>query len=86
MTAVLETGRTHQIRVHLSAIGHPVVGDDVYGQGRSLPGALISRPFLHAYSLAFEHPGTGDRVAWTSALPADLAGQLEGLSSDRLAA
>jgi 23S rRNA pseudouridine1911/1915/1917 synthase len=81
MTAVLESGRTHQIRVHLSAIGHPVVGDDVYGGGRSLPGAVISRPFLHAYSLAFEHPGTGDQVAWTSALPGDLRQQLDALSA-----
>ena len=56
MTARLETGRTHQIRVHLSAIGHPVVGDEVYGHGRSLPGAVVSRPFLHASSLALEHP------------------------------
>ena len=80
MTATLETGRTHQIRVHLSAIGHPVVGDEAYSRGRSLPGAVISRPFLHAYSLAFEHPATGERVAWTSALPDDLRGQLDAIS------
>jgi 23S rRNA pseudouridine1911/1915/1917 synthase len=79
LTATLETGRTHQIRVHLTAIGHPVVGDDVYGQGRSLPGALISRPFLHAYQLAFDHPGSGERMSWTSGLPDDLRGQLEDL-------
>ena len=80
MTAALETGRTHQIRVHLSAIGHPVVGDEVYGHGRSLPGAVVSRPFLHAYRLEFEHPGTGDTVAWTSVLPDDLRGQLDVLT------
>ena len=57
--ASLETGRTHQIRVHLAAIGHPVVGDEPYSQGRSLPGATVTRPFLHAYALAFDHPGTG---------------------------
>lgn len=77
--ATLETGRTHQIRVHLAAIGHPVVGDEVYSHGRSLPGAVIARPFLHAWSLAFEHPRTGDPVAWTSEIPADLRGQLDQL-------
>ena len=79
LRASLETGRTHQIRVHLSAIGHPVVGDAPYGQGRSLPGSTVTRPFLHAYELAFDHPRTGDRVSWTSALPADLAAQLAAL-------
>ena len=77
--ASLETGRTHQIRVHLSAIGHPVVGDDPYSQGRSLPGATVSRPFLHAYKLAFDHPTTDERMSWTSELPDDLAGQLAAL-------
>ncbi len=77
--ASLETGRTHQIRVHLSAIGHPVVGDDPYSQGRSLPGATVTRPFLHAWALAFDHPGTGERVSWTSELPEDLATQLAAL-------
>ena len=77
--ASLETGRTHQIRVHLSAIGHPVVGDEPYSQGRSLPGATVTRPFLHAYALAFDHPGTGERVSWTSELPDDLATQLAAL-------
>ena len=76
MTATLETGRTHQIRVHLSAIGHPVVADDIYSRGRSLPGTVISRPFLHAYALAFVHPGTGQPVSWTSELPDDLRHQL----------
>lgn len=77
--ASLETGRTHQIRVHLSAIGHPVVGDEPYSQGRSLPGATVTRPFLHAYALAFDHPTTGERMSWTSELPEDLAGQLAAL-------
>jgi 23S rRNA pseudouridine1911/1915/1917 synthase len=80
LTATLETGRTHQIRVHLTAIGHPVVGDDVYAQGRPLPGAIVSRPFLHAYNLAFDHPGSGERMSWTSGLPDDLRGQLEHLA------
>lgn len=65
----LETGRTHQIRVHLSAIGHAVVGDDRYGGVRqSLP---CPRPFLHAAELGFEHPD-GGRVQFESPLPADL--------------
>ena len=79
--ASLETGRTHQIRVHLSAIGHPVVGDDPYSQGRSSPGSTITRPFLHAYALAFDHPSTGERVSWTSELPEDLAAQLAALEA-----
>ena len=79
--ASLETGRTHQIRVHLAAIGHPVVGDDPYSQGRSLPGAMVTRPFLHAYALAFDHPVTGARVSWTSAMPDDLAAQLAALEA-----
>ena len=79
LRASLETGRTHQIRVHLSAIGHPVVGDDPYSQGRSLPGATVSRPFLHAYKLAFDHPTAGQRMSWISDLPDDLAEQLAAL-------
>jgi 23S rRNA pseudouridine1911/1915/1917 synthase len=75
----LETGRTHQIRVHLSAIGHPVVGDDPYSQGRSLPGATVTRPFLHAYALGFDHPTSGERLSWTSELPQDLEVQLAAL-------
>lgn len=66
----LETGRTHQIRVHLSAIGHAVVGDARYGGGRAL--LACPRPFLHAEVLSFEHPGTGERVTFESPLPADL--------------
>ncbi len=80
LTATLETGRTHQIRVHLTAIGHPVVGDDVYAQRRSLPGAVITRPFLHASRLTFVHPGTGEPVSWTSELPDDLQRQLDLLA------
>jgi 23S rRNA pseudouridine1911/1915/1917 synthase len=66
----LETGRTHQIRVHLRAIGHPVAGDPEYGT----PGLLgLERQFLHATRLAFDHPFTGERVEVLSPLPADLA-------------
>ncbi len=80
MTAGLETGRTHQVRVHLAAIGHPVVGDDVYSRGRSFPGADLARPFLHAERLTFRHPGTGETVSWSSELPPDLRTQLQRLS------
>jgi 23S rRNA pseudouridine1911/1915/1917 synthase len=70
----LETGRTHQIRVHLGAIGLPVVGDAVYGVGRGAP-----RVFLHAAGLAFDHPITGSRVEVTSPLPPDLQAVIEAL-------
>jgi 23S rRNA pseudouridine1911/1915/1917 synthase len=66
----LETGRTHQIRVHLAAINHPVVGDDRYGGAR--PAIPLERPFLHAESLAFTHPTTGARVSFSSPLAPDL--------------
>lgn len=73
----LETGRTHQIRVHLAAIGHPVVGDTRYGnRSRSLGAA---RPFLHAERLGFDHPATGERLRFESPLPADLEQVLVGL-------
>jgi 23S rRNA pseudouridine1911/1915/1917 synthase len=75
----LETGRTHQIRVHMASIGHPVVGDARYGGARqSLP---LGRPFLHAEELALDHPTTGEPLAFTSPLPAELAGVLAGLSA-----
>jgi 23S rRNA pseudouridine1911/1915/1917 synthase len=64
----LETGRTHQIRVHMAAIGHPVVGDPRYGSGP----VAAPRPFLHAWRLAFDHPETGERVSFESSLPTDL--------------
>jgi 23S rRNA pseudouridine1911/1915/1917 synthase len=71
----LETGRTHQIRVHLAAIGLPVVGDSLYGA----PDPALGRQFLHATRLAFTHPFTGERVDVESPLPPDLAGHLEAL-------
>ena len=72
----LETGRTHQIRVHLRAIGHPVVGDPTYGSGRADDVFGLSRPFLHARSLSFTHPASGETVQAESPLPADLAAVL----------
>jgi 23S rRNA pseudouridine1911/1915/1917 synthase len=70
----LETGRTHQIRVHLQAIGHPVAGDPEYGRAGLLG---LERQFLHAARLAFEHPVTGEPVAVESPLPADLVVALD---------
>ena len=74
----LETGRTHQIRVHLEAIGHPVVGDAVYGGRRA--SVDLARPFLHAYRLGFTHPVTGEPLSFEEPLPADLTGVLDTLS------
>jgi 23S rRNA pseudouridine1911/1915/1917 synthase len=71
----LETGRTHQIRVHLAAIGLPVMGDPVYG----VPDPALGRQFLHATRLAFTHPFSGDRVEAESPLPMSLAHYLEEL-------
>lgn len=74
----IHTGRTHQIRVHLSAIGHPIVGDPLYGGiHRRVAGDLravthLERPFLHAARLAFKHPTDGRRMEFSSELPADL--------------
>ena len=73
----LETGRTHQIRVHLSSINHPLVGDPTYGQRR--PKLQVERPFLHAAELSFVHPGSGDQVTYRSDLAADLADRLSTL-------
>ena len=69
----LETGRTHQIRVHLQAIGHPVAGDPDYGQAGMLG---LQRQFLHASRLAFAHPLSGERVEVRSPLPGDLEAAL----------
>jgi 23S rRNA pseudouridine1911/1915/1917 synthase len=62
------TGRTHQIRVHFAAVGHPIVGDAVYGK----PSPLVERQFLHACRLGFHHPADGRRLVFESPLPADL--------------
>jgi 23S rRNA pseudouridine1911/1915/1917 synthase len=84
----IHTGRTHQIRVHLSGIGHPIVGDSTYGGlRRRVPGDLravqrLVRPFLHAERLAFNHPRDGRRMEFTAPLPADLADVLDELTLD----
>lgn len=79
----LETGRTHQIRVHMAAHRHPCAGDPLYGADPTLSARLgLSRQWLHARQLSFDHPATGDRVTFTSPYPADLAHALEVLRSD----
>ena len=76
----LETGRTHQIRVHFSALRHPCVGDLTYGADPSLAARVgLTRQWLHAMRLGFEHPGTGQWTELTSEYPADLAAALETL-------
>jgi 23S rRNA pseudouridine1911/1915/1917 synthase len=84
LRAQLHTGRTHQIRVHLSSVGHPVVGDDTYGGGGArrlvdLPG---KRHFLHAAWLIFRHPGSGERMDLRSPLPADLHRSMVAIAGD----
>jgi len=73
----LETGRTHQIRVHVASIGHPVAGDPFYGKR----GDGIPRLWLHAARLGFAHPASGEDVEFSSPLPEDLAAVLEGLGA-----
>ena len=75
----LETGRTHQIRVHLAAIGHPVVGDGTYGGARD--SLVLDRPFLHAASLAFDHPVTREHLQFEEPLPPELQSVLDRLRS-----
>jgi 23S rRNA pseudouridine1911/1915/1917 synthase len=77
LEVTLESGRTHQIRVHLAAVGLPVAGDRVYGKASGAP-----RTFLHAAALAFDHPITGEAVEVRCPLPADLADVLEELGID----
>jgi len=76
----LETGRTHQIRVHLAHLGHPVLGDPTYGGGRArLSGIDVPRPMLHAARLAFAHPVTGAPLKFEAEPPADFQAVLTAL-------
>ena len=75
----LETGRTHQIRVHMQAIGYPILGDPVYGI--SLPEIELRRQFLHAHRLGFNHPITGETMVFQSPLPDDLESVLNRIGS-----
>jgi 23S rRNA pseudouridine1911/1915/1917 synthase len=86
-----QTGRTHQIRVHLSSMGHPLLGDPLYGR-KGRPGSIqdpvlkecakrMNRQALHAHRLAFDHPRTGERVQFEAPLPQDMQEALEWLRS-----
>ncbi|NUP67023.1 MAG: RluA family pseudouridine synthase [Nonomuraea sp.] len=79
----LETGRTHQIRVHMSALRHPCVGDMLYGADPTLAARLgVTRQWLHAVSLGFEHPATGDWMSFSTDYPEDLQKALDAVAAD----
>ena len=83
----IDTGRTHQIRVHMSSMGHPVVGDALYGAPREVraggKGAItLARNFLHAAALQFQHPKTGETVSFSRPLPAELQAFLDRVECD----
>lgn len=77
----LYTGRTHQIRVHMRHIGHPVVGDQLYGRGNDLQNHGLRRQFLHSWHVRFDHPVTGETIELADRLPEDLLGVLESIQS-----
>jgi 23S rRNA pseudouridine1911/1915/1917 synthase len=83
----LETGRTHQIRVHMSSKGHPLLGDSVYGGGNTpferRHASLLSGQCLHAKELSFTHPRTGERMTFTSPLPDDFVRLLDILDAEQ---
>jgi 23S rRNA pseudouridine1911/1915/1917 synthase len=78
----IETGRTHQIRVHLAHLGHPVAGDTVYGRGRD--NSAFPRQMLHAFRLSFIHPGNGDLIDQSSPLWSDFVQVLKSIGSDKM--
>jgi 23S rRNA pseudouridine1911/1915/1917 synthase len=80
----LYTGRTHQIRVHMGYIHHPVVGDPLYGRNHPKADLGLDRQFLHAYRLSLEHPITGEKLDFVDPLPADLADRLRRLEPDSM--
>ena len=79
----IDTGRTHQIRVHLASLRHPVVGDTLYGAPRELRGKAgsqaLPRNFLHAAALQFQHPRSGEPLSLAAPLPAELADFVQSL-------
>ncbi len=80
LEATPRTGRTHQIRVHLSAIGHPILGDRSYGGAGDVARVLgLARPFLHSWRIEFDHPATGERIELEEPLPEDLLATLARL-------
>ena len=79
LEARLETGRTHQIRAHFAAIGHPLTGDTTYGGAERYS---LQRQFLHAHRLAFRHPQSGEQLSFTSPLPGDLETALEAAHAE----
>jgi 23S rRNA pseudouridine1911/1915/1917 synthase len=81
LSVLPETGRTHQIRVHLASVGLPIVGDPVYGRGGTKLVGGLARPALHAVRLGFVHPTSGERMAFEAELPADLAELLADLEA-----
>ena len=89
LDVTIKTGRTHQIRVHLAAAGHPIAGDDKYGDfalnkrlaRASVSGGRLERMFLHARRLQFVHPATGETLELKSELPPDCAGFLHSLQN-----
>lgn len=80
----LYTGRTHQIRVHMASIDHPLVGDPVYGARKLKMDRHLERQFLHSYHLELDHPTTGERLVVDDQLPADLAGVLVEIEPDSM--
>jgi 23S rRNA pseudouridine955/2504/2580 synthase len=89
LAVTIKTGRTHQIRVHLASAGHPIAGDDKYGdfeRNRALQKLGLKRMFLHAWRLRFTHPASGERVALQAELPSELRALLPRLALDALSA
>ena len=84
MECHLYTGRTHQIRVHMRHIGHPLVGDQLYGRGDERVNRGLSRQFLHSWHIRFDHPATGETVELADRLPSDLLDVLESLKESSM--